>query len=330
MKSTWFIVAAALSAACNGGANSNNSGSSGGGSALTTNAASGASDVDSGVAPVVAQSAADGGAAPVVAPARLSGVPSRLAEGEGVIMAASAGGVVRMTREGAPAVELRDGERVRVVTTAPGMGESEQNVEVEVRSMRGSVPNTAVITEESLHRSSDGRWAIVHALESCGDFCHAQLTLLGPDGARRSLCGNEPCAGPELIVAFSPDGSAVAVGSDDLRVTTLSETTTRTVSGFGSPVYAPQGRLFARSLSETDDGVYEVVAAGDPRRVFAAPGRPPRQPADVPRSPLPPAVLEQNGTVLCADFFRGRVGRVVRVTLDGRAVAGTQRCAATR
>jgi hypothetical protein len=95
-------------------------------------------------------------------------------------------------------------------------------------------------------------------------------------------------------------------------------------------VYTPQGRLFARSLSETDDGVYEVVAAGDPRRVVTAPGRPPRQPADVPRSPLTPPVLEQNGTVLCADFSRGRAVRIVRVTLDGRAVAGTQRCAVTR
>lgn len=327
MKSTWFIVAAALAAACN---NNSNNGSSSGNSALATSAPGGASVADSGVAPGVAQSAADAGAAAVVAPARLSGVPSRLAEGEGVIMAATAGGVVRMTREGAPAVELRDGERVRVVTTAPGMGESEQNVEVEVRSMRGSVPNTAVITEESLRRSSDGRWAIVHAIESCGDFCHAQLILLGPEGARRSLCGNEPCAGPELVVAFNADGSAVAVGSDDLRVTALSDTTTRTISGFGSPVYAPQGRLFVRSLSETDDGVYEVVAAGDPRRVLTAPGRPTRQPADVPRSPPPPVVLEQNGTVLCADFSRGRAARVARATLDGRAVAGAQRCAVTR
>lgn len=327
MNSRWLCVLAAVVAACNGG-------SSAGGSS-SSNGASGSENTvrttveDSGVAAETPSAADAGAVAPTVA-ARLTGVPERLGEGVGVIMASSAGGVVRMTREGAPAVDLRDGERVRIVTEAPGMGETDQTVVVEVRSMRGSVSNGSVITEESLHRSSDGRWAVVHLIESCGDFCHARLTLLGPEGVRRSLCGAELCAGPAVTVVYSPDGTTVAASSVDLRVAALEATTTRTVDGFVSPVYTPQGRLFARKTAETDDGVYEIVATGEPRRVYAAPGRPPRRAPDAGDSAPSAPVLEQNGTVLCASFARGTAARIARASLEGRAVAGAQPCAASR
>lgn len=232
-----------------------------------------------------------------------------------------------MQREGAAAIELRDGERVRVIEENVGLDVREQTVEVEARSMRGLVANTAVLTEERLRRSADGRWAVAHVIGECGDFCHANLLLIGPDGARRSLCGEELCAGPEWNVAFSPDGASVAVGSVDLRVATLSGGAVRTVDGYGAPAYAPQGRLFARKLAETDDGVYEIVASGEPRRVFAPRGQPPRRDPNVPSSPPPPPVLEQAGAVLCAEFSRGARSVVARATLEGRASAGTQPCA---
>lgn len=244
-----------------------------------------------------------------------------------MILAGILGGGVQMRREGASAVELRDGERVRVVQEAGGMSADSQVVEVEVRAMRGEVANGSVVTESSLRRSADGRWAVFHAIESCGDFCHARLTLLGPEGVRRSLCGEDLCAGPELSVSFSADGSSVAVSSVDLRVATVRDGTTRTIEGFASAVYTPQGRLFARKTSQTDDGVYEIVVSGEPRRVFAARGRPPRRDPELPPSPPITPVLEGDGTVLCAQFERGRAMIVARATLDGRAVAGAQPCA---
>lgn len=167
----------------------------------------------------------------------------------------------------------------------------------------------------------------MHAFGECGDFCHASLTLLGPDGARRSLCGEELCAGPEWTVAFSADGTAVAVGSVDLRVATLSGGAVRALEGFGSPTYAPQGRLFARKLSERNDAVYEIVATGEPRRVFAPRGQPPRRAPDAPASPPSAPVLEADGAVLCASFERGARSVVARATLEGRPSPGAQPCA---
>jgi hypothetical protein len=225
---------------------------------------------------------------------------------------------------GAAPLQLRDGERVRYIDNDAQMGNSDGTARIEARGVQGRVPNGAVITEERLRRSPDGRWAVFSTIQSCGDYCHAGLVLLGAS-ARRDLCEYEQCAGPEVGVAWSSDGQRLAVGSTQLVIVSLPTQAIRRINGRSSPAFSPDGRLFVRGITE-DDGVFEVTDAAD-RRVFGARGRAQVSTVDAPIGPPLPVVFERGGAVLCATFLRRAQNRTARATLDGRAVSGAGPCA---
>lgn len=148
MNSRWISVIALALGACARAETTASTGATSAGGSQAGIAAPDASAARSDAAVVDAAPAA---------PARLTGVPATIAAGEAVIIAPSTGATVTMQREGAAAIELHDGERVRVIQENVGLDAREQTVEVEARSMRGLVANTAVLTEERVRRSRDGR-----------------------------------------------------------------------------------------------------------------------------------------------------------------------------
>jgi hypothetical protein len=274
--------------------------------------------------PAVADAAADSALGEATTLAVVSGP---LSAGVGVIFAADPTASVTLTPEqrGVAPIALRDGERVRYLEVDAMMGVEHGTALIEARGVRGRVANGAVITEERLRRSPDGRWAVFSAIESCGDFCHSGLRLLSL-AQRRDLCDAPLCAGPDPIVAWSADGRSLVVDSHGVRVIALGALAVRAVSSVGSPVFSPAGRLFVRGVTE-DDGVFEVTDAPEPRRVFGASGRAAVSTADSEVAPPTQVVFEGDGAVLCAGFLRGRQVRYARASLDGRPVAGRGPCA---
>jgi hypothetical protein len=250
-----------------------------------------------------------------------------LAQGVGVIFVADPTASVTLTPEqrGVAPIALRDGEPVRYLEDDAMMGVEEGTALIEARGVRGRVPNGAVITEERLRRSPDGRWAVFSAIESCGDFCHSGLRLLSRE-QRRDLCDAPLCAGPAPIVRWSADGRTLVIDSHGVRVISLGTLAVRSVSSVGSPVFSPAGRLFVRGVTE-DDGVFEVTDAPEPRRLFGASGRAAVSTADAELAPPTQVVFESDGAVLCAGFLRGRQVRYARASLDGRPVAARGPCA---
>jgi hypothetical protein len=246
----------------------------------------------------------------------------------GIVLATTPDATVTLTSTDPPITRraIPEGTRVAVRAELHGVGQGDATCEVELAGARGLVPNANVLTEERLHRSADRRWAVFHAVESCGDFCHAQVLLLGASGERLRLCGDTPCEGPEVVVAWRPDGGEVAIGGWGLRVLALPSMAPREVpDGFSAPTYGPDGALYARH-SGRDDAVYELPRNGAPRRVFGARGAVPGVEGEG-ALPVPtPVTFDRTGTVLCATFFRGRSLRTLRARPDGRPVAGVGPC----
>jgi hypothetical protein len=314
-----LVALASLSACAAGGTSSSAAVRA---ATVTVGVATSASLDASAVASDAATDARD--AAP--SPQALSIFGAPLAEGVGLIIGASRGATVTLTPEqsGVAPIDLRDGERVRYLDDDAQMGVDRGTARIEARGVEGRVPNGAVITEERLHRSPDGRWAVFSTIESCGDYCHAGLALLSAT-ERRDLCEHELCAGPEIVVAWSADGQRLAVGSHQLTIVSLATQAIRRIEQRSSPAFSRDGRLFVRGITE-DDGVFEVTDAAE-RRVYSARGRARVSTVDVPIGPPTPVVFEQDGAVLCAAFVRRTDVRYARATLEGRSVAGSRPCA---
>jgi hypothetical protein len=245
----------------------------------------------------------DAGAPVAEAPPAFS-VAEPMPPNVGVIVAEQAGATVALHPEHGPDLALADGERVTYVDDTAGMGEHDTQVgataTVEARGVRGTVPNARVLTEARLHRAPGGGAAVFAATYLCGDFCHAEMWLLGAAGRRARITRD---AGPEVVVAWRPDGERVAIGSRGLYVVDVASGRVEAVDGLTAPAYAPDGALFARGARE-DDAVFALADGAAPRRVFAAPGRPPAPVADVPTGDPSPVAFEQEGAVLRATFWR--------------------------
>ena len=217
-------------------------------------------------------------------------------------MAERAGATVPLHPAEGPDVALRDGEAVVFVDDNFGVGGGDAVATVEARGVRGTVPNARVITEARLSRAPVGGAAMFSAVFSCGDFCHGEVWLIGADGARTRVTDQE---GPEVVVAWRPDGAVAAVGGWGLHLVRASDGRAEAMPTFTSPAFASDGALFVRG-ADADDAVFALVEGAAPRRVFAAPGRPPPETPDEPRQTPPPVVFEREGSVLRATFLRGR------------------------
>ncbi len=217
-------------------------------------------------------------------------------------------------------VTLRDGEVVTFVDEVSGVGGGDATSVIEAHGVRGTVPNARVITEARLSRSPDRQRAAFAAIASCGDLCHEELWLFTASGERVRISEN---VGVDVVVAWRPDSARLAVGDGSLTVVSVADGHGTTIENFTSPAYAPDGALFARGSTTSDDAVYEVTDGAAPRRVFGSAGRPPARPVDDPRE-MPRAVeFEQEGRVLRAYFRRGPTREVMaRATREGRPATG--------
>lgn len=245
--------------------------------------------------------AADAGS-PAAEPVPVFSIAAPLAPTAAVILAETPGVRVTMRPESGPALSLADGERVTYVEESTSVGAGDSLATVEARGVRGTVPNARVITEERLHRAPSGGAAVFAAVFFCGDLCHGEVWLLDAAGRRTRITDN---AGPEVVVAWRPDGARVAVGSYGLFVVRPDDARAEPIPDFTAPAYAPDGTLFVRGETERDDGVFELLEGAAPRRVFAAPGRPPRRQPEVPTGDPSPVTFEEGGAVLRASFWRG-------------------------
>lgn len=241
-------------------------------------------------------------------------IGARIPEGQGVIFGERAGAAVTLHPAQGPDLTLADGERVTFVDEHVGVGAGDSHAVVEARGVRGAVPNARVVTEGRLHRGPDGRAAVFTAVATCGDLCHAEVWLLGGGDARTQVTAD---AGPEVVVAWSPDGARLALGTGALHLVTLADGRDARVDDVTAPAFAPDGALFARG-ARGDDAVFALSDGAPPRRVYAPPGRPP-PPAEGEAALDPtPVTFERDGSVLRADFRRGARYVTARFGRDGR------------
>lgn len=266
------------------------------------------------VAPPAADAAPVTDAAADAAPAVVFSIAEALPAGRGIILAERPGGTVTLHPEQGADLTLAEGEAVTYVDENAGVGLGDATAVVEARGVRGAVPNARVVTEARLRRSPDGRAAVFSAIATCGDLCHVEVWLLGAGGARTRVTSE---AGPDAVVAWSPDGARVAVGSGGLQIVTVADGHVTEVASFTAPAWASDGTLFARG-SVTDDAVFIVADGAPPRRLFGAPGRPPAPTAGEAAPDPTPVAIERDGRVLRAEFRRGPRTVTVRAGRDGR------------
>ncbi len=130
------------------------------------------------------------------------------------------------------------------------------------------------------------------------------MWLLGGSDARTQVTAD---AGPEVVVAWSPDGARLALGTGALHLVTLADGRDARVDDVTAPAFAPDGALFARG-ARGDDAVFALSdGAAAPR---LRPARPPAAPAEGEAALDPmPVTFERDGSVLRADLRRGRALR---------------------
>jgi hypothetical protein len=240
-----FVLA--LVGACKG---KQASGPGSGSAVAAAGSGSGSASAGSAAAVVVADAGSGAGSAAAF-------VPPKLDEKQGVIFADKAGGKVQAFADGA-VVEVAEVKDMSVG--------SEESGEITVKDSAGKPVKLAadrVLIEEALTRSPDGKWVVFAPIVACGDFCHSVVWFIGADG-RRAKLGD---GGPGAMLALSPDGKTAAVGSQGLWLVTLADFKVKAVSGYMSPVYGPDGTLYARDHT----GAAFTVGEGKPKRVWKAP-----------------------------------------------------------
>lgn len=211
-------------------------------------------------APAATAGVAD--AQPAAAPATPSFLPAAIDEKSGIVFAEKAGGLV----EG-----IKDGTPVAVVAEKDGMvgDEEDASVTIEHGGKKVELKTDRVLrggTLDGIHRSADGKYAVFSPVVGCGDICHSVLWLIRTADGQRVLIGE---GGPDVHVAWHPDGSTVAVGSGSLWVVSLADYKATPMEGYLSPSYAPDGTLYVRN----HDGSAFTVGKGKPVRVWKAPKR---------------------------------------------------------
>ena len=116
---------------------------------------------------------------------------------------------------------------------------------------------------DAIHRSPDGKHAVFAPITACGDMCHTVLWLLSAADGKRVKLGE---GGPDVNVAWHPDGTTVAVGSGSLWLVSLTDHEVKPMEGFTSPAYSPDGALYVRD----PDGSAYLVTTGKPKKVWTA------------------------------------------------------------
>lgn len=250
-------------------------------------------------------------------------LPANLPAPRGLLLAARPGARVRFVADAAPdaSVELAEGTEVTYVDDDAAVGVDAPTAAVVYQGARGRVPNAAVVTEARLTRNPAGTWAVFSAIATCGDFCHSDAVLFGPDGLRRALCAEGACGGPAVRVSWHPTEPAMAVDLGGVSVYALGASEAPAVeASVTAPSYAPDGALFARAVDASQRVM--VRRPGAAWAPFLALSRSPR---GEPPEEFSPVVFE--GDVVCAAFHRAaetQYRRALRGT--GRPAPGAGPC----
>lgn len=223
-------------------------------------------------APKVADGAGSGSGSSAVAAAPDPGpfLPATLEEAKGIIFTAKAGGAIEVKAKDGTVVKLADGARVDVVeSNAPSIDTGEEVDRSAIGIASGGkqlvVLATLVMTEETLRRSPDGKYAVFGAPHACGEICTPQLYVVASDGRRMDLG-----SGLFDVVAWRPDSKELAISYPVLSLVSLPEWKRTEVSDYTAPAYAPDGTLYVRDQR----GSAYTLVAGKAKRVYKAPKRP--------------------------------------------------------
>lgn len=241
-----------------------------------------------------------------------------LKDGTGAIFCPKAGCSVTATLEGGGTRALAAGTRVRYLeddAMAGGDGEGVKAT-IELDGKKATVPNVAVITEERLARAPGGAAAVFTVIESCGDFCHSEIWVIG--GARAVKLADADSGPDAPQVAWSPDGRRVAVGTWVLHVVELPGLALRQDDSLVAPAFAPDGALYAR-----DHDTLQLVAVapdGGKRKLGKVPrGKAPATEDEMmPSFPSPPR-FEDGGRVVVVTFERAKGEVVTKIAVGAPA-----------
>jgi len=188
-----------------------------------------------------------------------------LADKQAFVFAEQQGGTIAMTPKAGAPVQLADGELVTFVEdSAMAGGDGEKALATIVaRGITGTVPNGNVANASYYARSADGAWAVVWGIDSCGDYCHPYIHVVGASGARKLVADNGT---PDFHAAWRADGKEVAIGSGYLTIVSIPDLKVDTVDSVTSPAYAPDGTLYVRghdgSVKKRTGKTWKVVKKG--------------------------------------------------------------------
>jgi hypothetical protein len=242
--------------------------------------------------------------------AALAQTPPRMEAPQAVIFTAKPGESVT-----AGETKLKDGERIIYIGDDGMIGSGTDAVATITKTKGGTtmtLPNVNVLTEERITRSADGAWAVFTAIRTCGDYCYADVWLIGAK-TRVKLSGE---AHPDVVTAFTPDGKRLAVGSRGIFLVDLANPRPQEFSTVTSPSWGPDGALWARGAAD-DDAAYRFDG-GTWKRVVKLAGRAPSpEPGADPGDPAP-VRFEDGGNVLVVEFERGNYTWEVRANAAGK------------
>jgi len=212
--------------------------------------------------PTPASGSAPAAPADAAAPAaKTELLPAKLGDNEGVVFAEKQGEKVTATVKG-QSVMIPDGTKVEIVgENEIGVGSPEEaHLTVKFEHHKVVLKADRVLREGSLKRSADGKHAVFMAITACGDLCHSVMYLLGTDGTRTKLGEG----GPDVTVAWTAD--KVAVGNHGLWIATLADHAVKSLEGYTSPAFSPDGVLYVRD----HEGSAYKLDGDKPMRVWQA------------------------------------------------------------
>jgi hypothetical protein len=114
---------------------------------------------------------------------------------------------------------------------------------------------------DAIHRSPDNQHAVFAPIYACGDLCHTVIWLIRAADGKRVKLGE---GGPDVHVAWHPNGGTVAVGSASLWIISLADFKVKAMDDYRSPAYSPDGVLYVRD----ERGSAFTIGKGKPVKVW--------------------------------------------------------------
>lgn len=201
-------------------------------------------------------------------------LPTQIPAKHGIAFAEAAGGTSEAKAPDGTAVPVKDGTVLTVDREGEAViGNSKASMDaITVAGNKLSISARNVIVESRLKRSPDGSTALFYLIDSCGDVCHTELSVVTSDGRRVALGDGTV----DVVAAWRKDGKELVVGSGGLWIVSLPDLAVQTLDEYTAPAYGPDGTLYVRD----QDGSGFTLVGAEAKRVFKAKKPPPLQEGD--------------------------------------------------